>query len=434
MEYVIPGKKRRNGKRSPYRGRFRLTPLEKFKEVPLHTTDRRIAQKRLREIVQELQDERAGFIRPKKQREAVQRAVSEHIEAFIAERYAVGRDEKYVRELKKKLAALASECRWKFIADITPESFCAWRRRQTKSPKTLNEYLSAIGGLLNWLEPAIGPNPLRFVERTQTAIESKRKRRAFSVDELRRLIAAGGERGIIYLVAASTGIRRGELRSLEWRDVVLDMAHPFIQVRKSVAKNHKDAKQPLPEYVGRELARLRPVDFGPNDRVFKRSMPDMDTFRKDLSAAGIQYIDNEGRFADFHALRTTFSTLLALVGVAERIRMELNRHSDPKLTAHTYTDASMLPLSAAIGRLPVLVNQASRSHLHSHQVVPVSRNVSSTVPMESPKPMLLTAENNVVSLAESSSVPQSLKPGENAPCRNRTCNPLIKSQLLCQLS
>ena len=101
MEYVIPGKKRRNGKRSPYRGRFRLTPLEKFKEVPLHTTDRRIAQKRLREIVQELQDERAGFIRPKKQREAVQRAVSEHIEAFIAERYAVGRDEKYVRELKK---------------------------------------------------------------------------------------------------------------------------------------------------------------------------------------------------------------------------------------------------------------------------------------------------------------------------------------------
>ena len=106
MEYVIPGKKRRNGKRSPYRGRFRLTPLEKFKEVPLHTTDRRIAQKRLREIVQELQDERAGFIRPKKQREAVQRAVSEHIEAFIAERYAVGRDEKYVRELKKKLAAL----------------------------------------------------------------------------------------------------------------------------------------------------------------------------------------------------------------------------------------------------------------------------------------------------------------------------------------
>jgi integrase len=125
------------------------------------------------------------------------------------------------------------------------------------------------------------------------------------VDKLRRLIAAGHERGIIYLVAASTGIRCGELRSLEWRDVVLDMAQPFIFVRKSIAKNHKDAKQPLPEYVARELEKLRPMDFKPNERVFKRGIPDMEkTFPRDL--AGIDYIDSQGRFADFHALRTTY--------------------------------------------------------------------------------------------------------------------------------
>ena len=148
----------------------------------------------------------------------------------------------------------------------------------------------------------------------QTAVEPMRKRRAFSADELRRLIAAGGERGIIYLVAASTGIRRGELRSLEWRDVVLDVARPFIFVRKSIAKNHKDARQPLADYVARELEKVRPIDFGTNERVFKRGMPDMDTFRRDLAAAGIQYIDNERRFADFHALRMTYSTFVALVG------------------------------------------------------------------------------------------------------------------------
>src|SRR6202051_3637098 len=102
MEYVIPGKKRKDGKRSPYRGRFRLTPDEKFREVPLHTTDKQIARKRLREIVQEEQDELAGFIRPKKAREAIQRPLLEHIKSFIAERYDVGRDEKYVRELEKK--------------------------------------------------------------------------------------------------------------------------------------------------------------------------------------------------------------------------------------------------------------------------------------------------------------------------------------------
>jgi hypothetical protein len=136
----------------------------------------------------------------------MQRPLLEHVETFIAEWYAIGRDEKYVRELRKKLLVLAAEVPWKYISDITAESFCAWRRKQKKSPKTLNEYLSAIGALLHRLEPVIGPNPLRFVERVQIAVESKRKRRAYSVDELRRLIAASGERGIIYLVAVSTGI------------------------------------------------------------------------------------------------------------------------------------------------------------------------------------------------------------------------------------
>src|SRR6266480_3959671 len=144
MEYLIPGKKRKDGKRSPYRGRFRLSPDEKLREVPLHTTDKQIAWKKLRDIVQEEQDERAGFIRPKKQREAMQRPLLEHVENFIAERYTIGRDEKYVRELKKKLVVLTAEVPWKYIADITAESFCSWRRKQKKSPKTLNEYLSAI--------------------------------------------------------------------------------------------------------------------------------------------------------------------------------------------------------------------------------------------------------------------------------------------------
>jgi len=171
MEYLIPGKKRKDGKRSPYRGRFRLSPDEKFREVPLYTTDKQIARKRLREIVHDEEEERAGFIRPKKEREAMQRPLLEHVETFIAERYKIGRDEKYVRELKKKLLVLAAEVPWKQISAITAESFCCWRRKQKKSPKTLNEYLSAIGALLNWLEPVIGRNPLRTVERMQTAVE-----------------------------------------------------------------------------------------------------------------------------------------------------------------------------------------------------------------------------------------------------------------------
>ena len=159
-------------------------------------------------------------------------------------------------------------------------------------------------------------------------------------------------------------------------------------------------------------------------------MPDMDTFLRDLAAAGIQYIDNEGRFADFHALRMTFSTLLAFVGVAERVRMELNRHSDPKLTPHTYTDASMLPLSAAIEMLPVLIGEQSDSHIHSQELLPDSPKLSPAVPIEPGKVILLTAGDETVSPAASASVPQSPKSLETAPCRNRTCNPVIKSDLV----
>src|SRR5438552_2155411 len=121
-----------------YRGKYRLDPREKIKDVPLHTNDKQVAQQKLRKILEEEQDERAGFIRPKEQREAMQRPLSEHIETFITERYTIGRDEKYVRELKKKLLVLAAEVPWKFIRDITPESFRLWRRKQNKAPKTLN--------------------------------------------------------------------------------------------------------------------------------------------------------------------------------------------------------------------------------------------------------------------------------------------------------
>ena len=162
-------------------------------------------------------------------------------------------------------------------------------------------------------------------------------------------------------------------------------------------------------------------------------MPDMDTFRRDLVAAGIDYIDNQGRFADFHALRTTFSTLLAVLGVAERIRMELNRHS-VRLTATTYTDANMLPVSAAVAMLPVLIGGMADSQIDSQKLVSESPAASSVVPTEMKQPLFLTSGDETFSPSETASVTKSPEVEESAPCRNRTCNPLIKSQLLCQLS
>ena len=80
------------------------------------------------------------------------------------------------------------------------------------------------------------------------------------------------------------------------------------------------------------------------DPVFKEGVPRCVTLQKDLKAAGIPYIDESGRYADFHALRYTFNTWLQTNGLLPRMAQELMRHSDRRLTDQVYLDTSLLPL------------------------------------------------------------------------------------------
>jgi integrase len=69
------------------------------------------------------------------------------------------------------------------------------------------------------------------------------------------------------MVAACTGIRRGELVKIEWRDVHIDGPRPYITVRASIAKNDKVAHQPVALSVAAELRQRRPADVAPTDLV-----------------------------------------------------------------------------------------------------------------------------------------------------------------------
>ena len=430
---VYKPSRRKDGKRvvgRMYRGKYRLDPREKLKDIPLHTNDKRVAQEKLRRIMQEEQRERDGISTPKHQRDAASTALEIHIKEYVADRRAVGRDEKYVRELDKKLRKLADECGWQRVAEITPGSFFAWRAKESKSPKTLNEYLNAISGLMNWLEPSIGANPMRHVQKVQTNGTEKTKRRAFTADELQQLITMSGPRGVVYLVAARTGIRRGELAQMEWRDVHLDTTQPFIAVRASVAKNHLHAMQPLGLDAVGALRELQSKNAKPHDRVFAGGIPRMEQFRKDLKSAGIAYVDSRGERADFHALRKTFGTMLTLEGTGQRTVMELMRHSDMRLTAKTYTDAHMLPVSEAVLKLPPLRVAKSNSQIDSQGLVPESLSLSENVPPKSQEPKLLTAADQTFSPSESASVRESLKEADGARCRVRTCDFLRVKQAL----
>jgi hypothetical protein len=106
------------------------------------------------------------------------------------------------------------------------------------------------------------------------------------------------------------------------------------------------------------------------------------------------------------------------------------RHTDPKLTTRVYTNAGMLPIWDAVGGLPMF----NDTQIDTQEIVQSGRHVSRPVAMLKNNAEALDHPAETFNPSETSIVPQSPNLGESAPCRNRTCNPLIKSQLLCQLS
>ena len=383
---IFKPKRQRGGKTVSsrmYRGRYRLDGETQITDVPLHTNDKQVARQKLEEIVREQERERQGIIASKQQREAAQRPLSGHIADFIADRNAVGRDARYVRQREKKLLLLVAACRWNTAKDVTANSFQTWRSQQRITAKTLNEYLNAATGLMNWMErnELIPGNPLKSVQKAQSGGLQSRLRRAFTADELKRLMGVAGPRKPIYLMAVFTGLRREELRQLEWGDVHLDCEQPFINVRASTTKNHKQAVIPLHSDVVTALRGLRPNDADPGTRIFAGMLPRMKRFCKDLKEAKIEYLNAKSEYADFHALRKTFATNLTLAGTTQRVTMELMRHSDMRLTAKTYTDAGLLPIGDAVLNLPSIAGSAleKASQIGSQNLVRASLLLSSPV-------------------------------------------------------
>src|SRR5208283_2211460 len=182
-------------------------------DVPLHTSDKRVAQQRLEQIVRDKQMEQAGMIAPEAVRNAAQSPLEGHLVQYVADLRALNRDVQYVNELENRIRKLIHDCGWKLLRDITADSFQTWRAKKNRSPKTLNEYLGSISSFLSWMEKheRIAKNSLKHVQKVQTNGKQVRPRRAFTDDEMRHLVDVAGPRKVLYLTAALTGLRRSEL-------------------------------------------------------------------------------------------------------------------------------------------------------------------------------------------------------------------------------
>lgn len=99
-----------------------------------------------------------------------------------------------------------------------------------------------------------------------------------------------------------------------------------------------------------------------DEPVFSITIKPDAQFRRHMDKAGIPRVDALGRKLDFHALRYTFATKLAREGTSQRTTQELMRHSDPKLTALIYTDASQLPTFDAVQALSWLEGNKQKEY------------------------------------------------------------------------
>jgi Phage integrase family len=170
----------------------------------------------------------------------------------------------------------------------------------------------------------------------------------------------GEARYHLYLLAAGTGFRANALANLSPADFDLESDSPTVTLSARYNKSGKTKVQPIPYDVVDALRGYlsgKPANARIWAGTWSSGCTGAEMLRRDLEACGIAYaVDGPDgpEYADFHALRHTYLTLLGRHGVDLRTAQELAGHSTPELTAR-YTHRRLHDLTGAVNKLPTLV-------------------------------------------------------------------------------
>jgi integrase len=166
----------------------------------------------------------------------------------------------------------------------------------------------------------------------------------FTADEIETLIAAARDAydAALYATAAYTGMRKGEIFALQWRDV--DFEHSRITVRRNYSgreivtpKNGKSRVVPLIAALADLLEEHKSMAKSPSTVFPGSSDAAMDRYRKALKEAKLRRLP-------FHSLRHSFGSHAVNVATLVQVRDWLG-HSDLRMTAR-YLHAKSLESDA----------------------------------------------------------------------------------------
>jgi integrase len=270
----------------------------------------------------------------------------DHLEALGRKRSTI---EGYRSALNVHLVPFFADKSLDRIAREDVERFIAQRAREGSAPKSTQNYIGVLHGIFDFAirRGWASTNPVKLAERPRKAAGAEV--RFLSMDELEALLrsVAGDDLGrverALYLAAATTGMRQGELIALRWRDV--DWTAKRIRVRRNYVRGEYGTPKskrssravPLIDRLAGELDRLsRTTGFdGDDELVFAHPATGhpldrsklLKRFKAAMRRAGIGHRLGDGGIT-FHSLRHCFGTAMAAQGVPMRTLQELMGHRD----------------------------------------------------------------------------------------------------------
>jgi site-specific recombinase XerD len=322
------------------------------------------------------------------------RLLVEHIEEFVAYLRDKGSTTGYVTRTHQMLGDVIDNCNFTMIPQINAsgvQAFLGSLRSDGYSVNSVNHYLRAIKMFTRWLQRDHRNNEDRLshlsVKNPET--DQRRIRRPLSMDEFQWLLQAtqqaspiqlvsGPDRVILYILACYTGFRRNELGSITERSFNFDSKPPQLTVTAFFSKRRKNDviplrsdlaerikswlasrtklkhQEPLIGISNKRTGKMLKKDLAFARKTWLASIVDKELRKKAEETSFLCFVDAQGRYADFHALRKTFITNLSKSGVLPKMAQSLARHSDINLTMNVYSNVVLEDQAVAVELLPEL--------------------------------------------------------------------------------
>ena len=299
--------------------------------------------------------------------------------------------EKHVKITIDRSRAIIAGCKFRRICDISGgqvQRFLHELGKQDYGAQTRNGYLQAIGQFCRWLvfEDRLARNPLAKLRKENVDLDQRHARRPFTMEELPWIFAVtaaskwefrgfgGADRVALYATALGTGFRVKELASLT--PLSFDLERALVNVEGKFTKDRRPViNRPIPQGLADHL-RVYLEGKHPDRAIWPGTWVDRASrmVKADLAAARAAWIKDAGddvaerdrrtaaqflvyrnaknEYADCHAWRHTFVTLLVASGVNSKMAMELARHSSLELTLGRYAHVEQAAVVEAVNRMP----------------------------------------------------------------------------------